>query len=72
MFHKKKYIMNIKLKKETNKELNIKLFKNKLFTNHKYNQLIPLLQNHKMSVNLELLDTVMYINFPNHKFLKYK
>lgn len=72
IFLKKKFIMNMLLRRDNNKELNIKLFKNKLSTNHKFNQLTLLLQNHKMLVNQELLDTVMFINYHNPKFLKYK
>lgn len=70
IFHKKKYIMNMLLKKDNNKELSIKLFKNKQYINHKSKLLIHKHQDHKMLWNQELSVIVMYIMF-KIKFHKY-
>jgi len=67
IFHRKKNITNTKPKKDNNKELNIRQFKNKLYTEDKlkYRQL---LKNHKTAYNQESSVNLKYIPYLSHNF----
>jgi len=67
IFHKKEYTMNKLLKKDNNKELNIKLSKNRLSTKDKL-KLAHKLQDHKIPLPLKLLDNLESTTYLNHNY----